>query len=70
MKKDFPNIKVKTFPKPVFDALRSANYKLLKELAAKNPLSKEIIESQANYLAKARAWTAISDQSYLNSQSK
>jgi TRAP-type mannitol/chloroaromatic compound transport system substrate-binding protein len=70
MKKDFPNIKVKTFPKPVFDALRSANDKLLKELAAKNPLSKEIIESQANYLAKSRAWTAISDQSYLNSQSK
>jgi len=33
-------------------------------------LSKEIIESQANYLAKSRAWTAISDQSYLNSQSK
>jgi TRAP-type mannitol/chloroaromatic compound transport system substrate-binding protein len=25
MKKDYPNIKVKTFPKPVFDALRAAN---------------------------------------------
>lgn len=70
MKKDFPNIQVKTFPKPVFDALRAANDKLLRELAAKNPLSKEIIDSQASYLAKARAWTAISDQSYLNSQSK
>lgn len=70
MKKDYPNIKVKTFPKPVFDALRAANKKLLKELADKNPLSKEIIKSQAEYLAKARAWTAISDQSYLNSQSK
>ncbi len=70
MQKDYPNIKVKTFPKPVFDALRAANDKLLSELAAKNPLSKEIIDSQADYLAKARAWTAISDQSYLNSQSK
>jgi TRAP-type mannitol/chloroaromatic compound transport system substrate-binding protein len=27
MKKDYPNIKVKTFPKPVFDALRAANDK-------------------------------------------
>ncbi|WXT99636.1 MAG: Monocarboxylate 2-oxoacid-binding periplasmic protein [Catillopecten margaritatus gill symbiont] len=70
MKKDFPNIKVKTFPKPVFDALRAANDKLLDKLAAKNSLSKEIIESRRNYLKKARAWTAISDQAYLNSQSK
>lgn len=70
MKEDYPNIKVKTFPKPVFDALRAANDRLLKELAAKDPLSKEIIQSQADYLKKARAWTAISDQAYLNSQSK
>jgi TRAP-type mannitol/chloroaromatic compound transport system substrate-binding protein len=70
MKKDFPNIKVKTFPKPVFDALRAANDKLLDKLAADNPLSKEIIESRRNYLKKSRAWTVISDQAYLNSQSK
>ena len=70
MKQNYPNIKIKTFPKSVFDKLRSANNKLLKELATKNALSKEIIESQANYLKKIRAWTAISDQAYLNSQSK
>ncbi len=70
MKKDYPNIKVKTFPKPVFDALKTANNKLLKKLAANNPLSKEIIESQSSYLRKIRAWTAISDQAYLNFQSK
>ncbi len=70
MKQAYPNIKVKTFPKPVFDALRAANKKLLAKLANKNPLAKEIIDSQANYLQKARAWTAISDQSYLNSQSQ
>lgn len=70
MKKDYPNIQVKTFSQPVFDALRAANNKLLAKLASKNPLSKEIIDSQAAYLKKARAWSAISDQSYLNSQSK
>ncbi|SMN15471.1 TRAP transporter solute receptor, unknown substrate 6 [uncultured Candidatus Thioglobus sp.] len=69
MKKDFPNIEVKTFPKPVFDALKAANKKLLAELAAKDPLSKEIIESRHNYLKDIRAWTQISDQSYLNSLS-
>lgn len=70
MKQEFPNIKVKTFPKPVFDALRSANKKLLKKLATKNALSKEIIKSRHNYLKQVRAWTAISDQSYLNSESE
>ncbi len=69
MKKDYPNIKIKTFPKSVFNVLHKANNKLLKELAAKNTLSKEIIESRSNYLKKIRAWTTISDQSYLNSQS-
>ncbi|CAB5502599.1 TRAP transporter solute receptor, unknown substrate 6 [uncultured Gammaproteobacteria bacterium] len=67
MKKDYPNIKVKTFPKAVFAKLRAANDKLLGELAAKNPLSKEIIESRHNYLQKIRAWTNISDKAYLNS---
>jgi len=68
IKKDYPNVKVKTFPKSVFDALRKANDDLLAERAAKDPLAKEIIDSQASYMAKARAWTAISDQAYLNSQ--
>jgi TRAP-type mannitol/chloroaromatic compound transport system substrate-binding protein len=67
MKKSYPNIKIKTFPKPVFDALKAANKRLLDELAAKDSLSKEIIESRRNYLEKIRAWTKISDQAYLNS---
>jgi len=39
----------------------------LAEAAAADPVAKEIIDSQANYMAKAREWTAISDQAYLNS---
>jgi TRAP-type mannitol/chloroaromatic compound transport system substrate-binding protein len=62
-----PQLSVKTFPKPVFDALRAANDKLLDELAKKNPLSKEIIKSRHDYLQKIRAWTNISDKAYLNS---
>ncbi len=68
MKKDFPHIKVKTFPKPVIDALKKANAELLAEHAAQDPLAKEIIDSQAAYMAKVRAWTEISDKAYLNSQ--
>jgi TRAP-type mannitol/chloroaromatic compound transport system substrate-binding protein len=34
MKKDYPNIKVKTFPKPVFDALRAARLKSTSPVAA------------------------------------
>jgi len=69
MKTEFPNIKVKTFPQPVIDAMSKANAELLAEKAAENPMAKEIQQSQADYLQKARVWTAISDQAYLNSQS-
>ena len=67
IKKDYPNIKIRTFPKPVLKAMYKANEELLAEREAKNPLAKQIIESQRAYLKKARAWTAISDQAYLNS---
>jgi TRAP-type mannitol/chloroaromatic compound transport system substrate-binding protein len=67
IKSEYPNIQVKTFPKEVIDAMRKANDELLTEFAAADPLAKEIIDSQADYLAKTRAWTAISDQAYLNS---
>nr|VFK40112.1 MAG: TRAP-type mannitol/chloroaromatic compound transport system, substrate-binding protein [Candidatus Kentron sp. SD]VFK45408.1 MAG: TRAP-type mannitol/chloroaromatic compound transport system, substrate-binding protein [Candidatus Kentron sp. SD]VFK79792.1 MAG: TRAP-type mannitol/chloroaromatic compound transport system, substrate-binding protein [Candidatus Kentron sp. SD] len=67
MKKDYPDIQIKTFPPEVIAAMRGANEELLAKFAAADPLSKEIIDSLANYMAKARAWTAISDQAYLNS---
>jgi TRAP-type mannitol/chloroaromatic compound transport system substrate-binding protein len=68
MKKEYPNIKVKTFPQSVVDAMNKANTELLVERAAKDPLAKEIQTSQANYMKKVRVWSAISDQAYLNSQ--
>lgn len=67
IKKDYPNIKIKTFPTEVVAAMRKANDELLAERAANDPVAKEVIDSQAAYMAKARAWTAISDQAYLNS---
>ncbi len=70
MKKDYPNIQVKEFPREVMSALRKANDELLSERAASDPLAKEILDSQAQYMKQARAWTEISEQSYLNSQTQ
>ena len=66
MKAEYPNIKVKNFPQEVVDALRASNEKLLKEEAAKSEMAKKILQSQADYLKKARKWTSISEQAYLN----
>ena len=66
MKTEFPNVEVKTFPKDVLKAMRIANQELLDEKAAADPLAKEILESQAEYLKKARVWTNISDRAYLD----
>jgi TRAP-type mannitol/chloroaromatic compound transport system substrate-binding protein len=63
---EYPNIKVKTFPKSVINALKKANTELLSEAAAKSEVAKEIQESQAAYMKKARVWTNISDKAYLD----
>ncbi len=66
MKKDFPNIQVKTLSEPILNALKIANTALLDARAKASPLAKEIIDSQRNYLKQVRAWTSISDKAYLN----
>ena len=65
--KDYPKVQIRTFPADVMKALAKANSELLAESAAKDPLAKEILDSQATYLKKARRWTDISDKAYLNS---
>jgi TRAP-type mannitol/chloroaromatic compound transport system substrate-binding protein len=65
MKKEYPNIKVETLPKDVMDALKKANKELRVELSAKNPLLKEVLDSQDAYMKKIREWTKMSDYLYL-----
>jgi TRAP-type mannitol/chloroaromatic compound transport system substrate-binding protein len=62
---EYPNIKIKTFPKEVMDAMKKANEELLVEYSKDNPLLKEILDSQKAYMKKARAWTEMSDYLYL-----
>lgn len=63
---EYPNIEIRTFPKPVLAAIREANKSLLAEFAAKDPVTDEILKSLQTYQSKARAWTDISDRAYLN----
>lgn len=67
MKKEYPNIKVKEFPLPVLKAMKKANDELIGELEKRGGLTKEIIESQREYLKKSREWTKISEYLYLKS---
>ncbi len=62
---DYPEVKVKTFSPEILEAMKAANNRLLEEAAAKDPQFKEILDSQRAYLAKARAWSIVSDYAYM-----
>ncbi len=63
--KDYPNIKIKTFPKEVIAAMKAANEQLIEKYSAKDPMFKKIHDAQTAYMKKARRWTEISDYAYL-----
>jgi len=65
MKTDYPNIKVKNFPKPVLIAMKKATDEVMESYAKKDKLFKEVYTSQKNYMKKARAWTNMSEYQYL-----
>ncbi len=67
IEKDYPNIKVKTFPKEVMDKLKQANKEIKAELAKKSAILKEVFESQDAYMKKAREWTKMSEYNYIKS---
>ena len=66
LKKDYPNIKMRSFPKSVMTAMKETNDALLKEFAAKDPMTAEILKSIQDYQTKVRAWTNLSDRAYLD----
>ena len=63
--KEYPEVKIRTFPKPIIDALKKANAELVDEYSAKDPEFKKIIDSQKAYMKISRRWTEISDYAYL-----
>ena len=67
MQQDYPDVTHKIFPPEVISALRDVTERLLQEASDADPLAKEIITSQQEYLKQVRQWTNISDKAYLNS---
>ncbi len=65
IEKEYPHIKVRTFPKEVIAAMKKANGELLEATAKRNPQFKKIYEAQKAYMKKVRKWTEISDYAYL-----
>nr|VFJ47651.1 MAG: TRAP-type mannitol/chloroaromatic compound transport system, substrate-binding protein [Candidatus Kentron sp. DK] len=65
IRKDYPHIKIRTFPKAVMDRMKEENRGLVADKSASDPLFKEIMDSQSAYLKKVREWTRISDYAYL-----
>jgi TRAP-type mannitol/chloroaromatic compound transport system substrate-binding protein len=65
MKKEYPNIEIKTFSKSIMDAMKKANNELVKQMTQDNPLLKEVLDSQKVYMQKVRPWSEISDYNYL-----
>ena len=63
--KEYPNIKLRTFPPKVIAAMKKENAKLLEAYAAKDATFKEIYGSQQAYMKKVRKWTEMSDYAYL-----
>ncbi len=70
IQQDYPNVKIRTFPKEIIAKLKEENVKLVDAEAAKDPLFKEILESQRSYMTKAREWTKIADYAYLKDNIK
>ena len=66
IQKEYPNVKMLSFPKSVMNKIKSTNDELLLEFAAKDPLTAEIMNSMNEYKNKIRAWTNLSDKAYLD----
>ena len=67
MTADFPEINIRAFPPAVIKAFRQATTQQIYDIAVEgDDLTSEIVTSLFNYKDKARLWTRISDQSYLN----
>ena len=62
---EYPEVRLRTFPPSIIQAMQAANHKLLQQTAAERPLFREVLASQQAYLATVRPWTLLSDFTYL-----
>ena len=67
IQRDFPNIKIKSLPTNVLQDLQNAKKLIFKQYSKENKLFKEIYDSQKKFIKKARKWSHLEENSYLNS---
>lgn len=67
---DYPHIKVNHFPKEVIQALKNAAQEVEEEQATKDPLYREILDSQRAYIKQIRPWTMMGEVDYLKEITK
>ena len=67
---DYPQIKVNQFPKEVLQALKNAAREVEEEQALKDPLYREILDSQRAYIKQIRPWTMMGEVDYLKEITK
>lgn len=65
MKEDYPNIKVKSFPKEVLQKMKEETDNVLNGYAANDSFFKEVLDSQRIFMKKAREWTTMSEFYYI-----
>ncbi len=70
IKKDYPNIQIKSLPKNVLIDLKNTKELIFVHYSKENKLFKEIYESQKQFLTKARNWSQIEEYSYIKSMNE
>jgi len=70
IKKEFPNIQIKTLPTEILNNLQNTKKIIFEQYAKKNKLFKEIYKSQINFQKKARQWSELEEFSYIQSVNK
>ena len=65
IEEEYPEVKIRTFSPEIISAMKQVNQQLVVEAAAKDPVFKEVLDSQTAYMKMARKWTEISDYAYL-----
>lgn len=66
MRAEYPNIKIRAFPREIMRHLSRETQRQIDELVKEDPLAREIVDSMRNYKDKVRLWTRVSDQAYIN----
>lgn len=66
IQEEYPNVKIRSFPRALMSKIQMANAEILREFANKDPLTKEILDSLYQYERQIRAWTNFSDRAYLD----